>query len=290
VDTPGFDDPKVPDNQILKLIADYLLDAFENGVEIMGALYVHHITAPRMYRSGMRNLMMFKEVVGLKNMKNVRLVTTKWQVEEIEMAKNEANERQLASDNDKWKPLLAAGATMARFEDSQQSAWQILAPLIQDAKFMPQVLEEIVVENKPLPQTGAGIRVTDNIEDVYEAKTREVNELKAFHEQEKDTMSAEFEENLFAETRKAEAALAQAHANRKEWKALDDKRRQRGRIGRWFARGSAIIGGTLLTVFTAGLGGPAAVALYGAVEGGAQIHKDHENERTRTGLQQFDKS
>ena len=48
MDTPGFDDTYLSDADILKNIATALVDAFNDQVEIQGALYIHQVTEARM--------------------------------------------------------------------------------------------------------------------------------------------------------------------------------------------------------------------------------------------------
>jgi len=66
LDTPGFDDHTLLDSEILAMISDCLEDSFKDGVDIVGVLYMHPITDPRMKRSAMKNLRLFKKIVGME--------------------------------------------------------------------------------------------------------------------------------------------------------------------------------------------------------------------------------
>jgi hypothetical protein len=65
LDTPGFDDPGMTDTEILTMISTCLEDSFNDEAEILGALYIHAIIEPRMKRSGVTNLLMFKQIIGM---------------------------------------------------------------------------------------------------------------------------------------------------------------------------------------------------------------------------------
>ena len=77
MDTPGFDDTYLSDAEILKNIATALVDAFNNQAEIQGALYIHLVTEAKMRRSSRKYLIIFHNVLGMKGMRNCRLMTTK---------------------------------------------------------------------------------------------------------------------------------------------------------------------------------------------------------------------
>jgi hypothetical protein len=97
MDTPGFDDTNVSDATILSNITDSLVAAFNDKHEIQGALYIHSVTEARMRGSGRKNLIMFKNVLGMKGMSNCRLVTTKWSLQD-------ESEQELCEKNEFWKP------------------------------------------------------------------------------------------------------------------------------------------------------------------------------------------
>lgn len=146
MDTPGFDDPTISDANILKIIATSLVDAFNDQVDIQGALYVHPVTEVRMRGSGKKNLIMFKKLLGMKGMSHCRLVTSKWSLQPYSVS--EAREQELCEGEEFWKPLLAAGAKTVRFGDSMTSAIEIIKPLIQGPAFEPLLIEEVVKQGK----------------------------------------------------------------------------------------------------------------------------------------------
>lgn len=76
IDTPGFDDTRKSDTDVLKDIAGWLLVAYRDNIRLSGMVYLHSISETRMKGSHMTNLRMFQKLAGLKNMGHVILTTT----------------------------------------------------------------------------------------------------------------------------------------------------------------------------------------------------------------------
>ena len=79
VDTPGFDDSDREDTDILLELAAWLALQRQNEVKLTGLIYLHRITDNRLGSAAMRNLRMMGALVGEDNMKNVVLVTNRWE-------------------------------------------------------------------------------------------------------------------------------------------------------------------------------------------------------------------
>jgi len=274
LDTPGFDDPNLSDTDILTMISTCLEDYFNDEAEIRGALYIHPITEARMKRSGMTNLRMFKDIIGMDKMANVRLVTTKWSLQPRD--KLEAHEKDLATEQKFWKPLLGHGASIVRFADSWQSAMEILRPLVTGQPFIPLLLKERVFDGLSIPQTQAGQVVNDNVAEAIKAGEKQVKELDDEWRQAMRDKQDDWAAELLKEKQEHQAELEKAMEERRRLQELNSQR-SRGRFGRWAARVGAVVVGGIATVATFGAAAPAAVALYGAVEAGAQIHKASSN-------------
>ncbi|CAN9105895.1 unnamed protein product [Alternaria alternata] len=261
MDSPGFDDTNISDTQILRSIATALVDAFHDNVEIHGALYIHPVVEARMRGSGRKNLIMFKKVLGMKGMKNCRLVTTKWTQVNYETAV--AREKELCEKEEFWQPLIAAGATTIRFGDTMQSAFDIIRPFVYGPSFKPQLVEELR-DGKTLPQTAAGQVVNDDVE---EAKRAHEVEMKQLEKDQKDALvKKDFE---FAEIIKVERKEQAAKIERLEEEArLLQKPIPEGvgRFERWLARAAVIIAGAFAVVTSGGVLAPQALLLYGATE------------------------
>ncbi|KAH6718625.1 P-loop containing nucleoside triphosphate hydrolase protein [Leptodontidium sp. MPI-SDFR-AT-0119] len=261
MDTPGFDDTYISDADILKEIATSLVDAFNDKAEIQGALYIHPVIEARMRGSGRKNLIMFRKVLGMKGMRNVRLVTTKWS--QVDPDKGREREEELCQKEEFWQPLLAAGASAVRFDDSMESAIEIIKPLIHGPAFEPQLVEEVVRDGKPLSQTQAGKVVNDDIAEARKLHKAEMEQLARDMKEAGNKRDFAFRAELAAER--------DEHA--KKLKKLEDDSRviaapvqRTGRFGRWVARTAAIAVGGAATFISGGLLAGHALLLYGATE------------------------
>ena len=68
IDTPGFDDTYRSDAEVLKDVAFWLAAAYTKHTQLAGILYLHRITEPKFQGSAKRNLRMFQQLCGTKNL------------------------------------------------------------------------------------------------------------------------------------------------------------------------------------------------------------------------------
>ncbi|KAK1817503.1 hypothetical protein LTR12_008144 [Friedmanniomyces endolithicus] len=163
IDTPGFNDTTRSETEVLKSIAEYLSSAYSDHQKLTGIIYLQSIMDPRMYGSTLRNLKMFKVLVGPDPFPNVLLATTRWgQAEKMdELALAESRESQLSTDEEFWAPMIRRGARVARFKDTRESAMQVVLSLIHQVPIVLQIQAELVDQAKDLIDTTAGIAVNE---------------------------------------------------------------------------------------------------------------------------------
>ncbi|KAK4892653.1 hypothetical protein LTR27_008929 [Elasticomyces elasticus] len=165
IDTPGFNDTSRSETEVLKSIADYLDFTYRNPphLKLTGIIYLQSVVDPRMYGSSLRNLKMFKDLVGPDPLRNVILATTRWgqakKIGELELA--ESKEQQLGSEEAFWAPMVQRGSRMARFEDTRDSALQLILSLIGQKPIVLQIQSELVDQKKDLIDTAAGNTVNE---------------------------------------------------------------------------------------------------------------------------------
>jgi hypothetical protein len=294
MDTPGFDDTYRNDGEILKEINACLSESFHKDAKIRGVLYVHAITEPRMRGSAMKNLRMFREVVGAENMKHCFLVTTKWSKQLTNVS--ERHEVELATNKNFWKPLLDRGAKMLRFYDSQQSAHEIINPLAQCPQFLFKLTVEYEVEKKKLDQTTSGKMANEELEKAKAAFQKEMEELRQDQrlaleskdkemvemiEKEKEKLNAEIEnmkagQELLKKKADDDRAAMAATLKRQEDIRSRDKEYMKNRALRWGLRVAAGTVAGVATVASAGVAAPAAVVWMVGIEASLQADKAKE--------------
>ncbi|KAF4582668.1 hypothetical protein EYR40_002591 [Pleurotus pulmonarius] len=154
VDTPGFDDTHKSDIEILTMVADWLKSTYERNVKLAGILYFHRISDNRMAGTPLKNLHMFEKLCGKTALKNIILTTTMW--DEVEGKTGEQREEELKKHY--WKSMISQGSTAMRFENTEQSAWNIIDAIVNshNERYAVELQEELVDMKQGLPETKAG--------------------------------------------------------------------------------------------------------------------------------------
>jgi hypothetical protein len=132
----------------------------DRNLTLAGTVYSHKINLNRMGATSNRSLRRMSDLFPDK--KKVALVTTMWnQIHRRE----DGVKREECLNNTYWKPLLDAGASVHRFENTSQSAWSIInAILVQNSKEVTdprQAWEDI---GKELNNTTADGELSRNID------------------------------------------------------------------------------------------------------------------------------
>lgn len=131
-----------------------------------GVIYLHRIFDNRVSGASMRNLNMFKKLVGRDSLANVVLATTMWDalpVEEYDKA--EARERELKGTESFWKDMISHGSKVVRHDSASISALSIVQAIIsKNRQVALDIQREIVDAGIPLEQTRAGQALLEDIE------------------------------------------------------------------------------------------------------------------------------
>jgi len=107
----------------------------------------------------------FKRLCGNDAASNVVLVTTKWA--QVDESVGREREQELAELY--WKQMLDRGSRVDRFKHSYESAWDIIAPIVEkDALDYIQIQRELVDLRKRLPDTDAGRALRGDLKEIFE--------------------------------------------------------------------------------------------------------------------------
>lgn len=173
IDTPGFDDDRMTDSDVLKSIALFLGAAHSAQVKLTGVIYVHRISDVRFGGSAIRNFQMLRELCGEKTLKNVALVTSMWGKVSPELGAS--RERQLKSKF--FKVAIDNGAQMHRHDGTAESALEIIRNILKNQPAVLKIQEELIDERKEIGETAAGAELNREIQKVIEKYRKEVKEL-----------------------------------------------------------------------------------------------------------------
>ncbi|KIK25749.1 hypothetical protein PISMIDRAFT_96418, partial [Pisolithus microcarpus 441] len=177
IDTPGFDDTNRKERDILTHISAYLANTYEQGVKLTGIIYMHRISDTRMTGTSRRNFRLFRELCGEDAFQNILIVTNMGRDDDLEACSDK--ERQLATDDKYYKPMLDGGARMVRHDGTPASAKSIVGQLIGKAEVTLVGQREIVDEHKEFSGTAAGKELTRVLKEQAEEYDTELRELRA---------------------------------------------------------------------------------------------------------------
>ena len=233
IDTPGFDDSIKTDSQILEEISRILTAQYEAGVSLKGVIYLHRITDVRYAGSSIKTLEIFKKICGKIALKNVVLVSTRWN--EVDEATGATREQQLRDDF--WAYMLGHGSTLARFYGNRDSAIGIASQLVSRQTIVLELQRELVDEGKTLKQTVAGSYVNDDLSEMkaqYERELQDLDKLRQTLQENDRDMRRKVQEDWAREQQRLQTAQEDEERLRKEIAAevraeIEGKKKKKGK-------------------------------------------------------------
>ncbi|KAL9587462.1 MAG: hypothetical protein Q9203_003517 [Teloschistes exilis] len=238
IDSPGFDDDIMGDAEVLKNIASYINIIYKMKKKLAGVLYLHDITKAKMGGVGRRNIRRLERLIGLDKFENCAIVTTKWQLVDLETAEA----RETLNDT---APTQASVATRRRIK---QRALEIIKPFLNNAFTAEISLQTVASDGPRLPlgKTEAGNLAAENLEELAQLQEENGRLRHA-----RKTLFKQFDESLYQEFKQ---------------KSKELRRKIRlHRAARWIMRFTITGGSLVATVLTLGAGA-AAFALEPAFE------------------------
>lgn len=160
VDTPGFDEAKRSDSEILTEIAEVLSAQYSVGVELKGVIYLHRITDIRFTKGAVKTLDIFKNICGDLALKNVLLVTSRWS----EVSEDLGSKRERELREDFWAYMLHKGSMLGRYTGDRPSAVTLISQILSKDTVVLDLQKDLVDEGKDLNETLAGQYVDGSLE------------------------------------------------------------------------------------------------------------------------------
>ncbi|SMQ55269.1 unnamed protein product [Zymoseptoria tritici ST99CH_3D7] len=219
IDTPGFSDTHLSDTEILRRIAEWMQDAYDEGSLLSGIIYLHRITDVRMDGPSLKNLRMMKKLCGTETLRNVVLTTTMW--ENVTPDDGRRREKELAQKF--WKNLLNEGAKIARVTNRSPEVARSLVRTTLKNRPTSTALQEELFNGISLAKTEAGIEIREEMAKL-ELK------LKAEHKAELDGLKAaqrdrntQLERQLRNENAETRRRLERLEAEKRDLEQLTPK-------------------------------------------------------------------
>lgn len=178
IDTPGFDDSKRSDTEVLRELANWLTRSYSDNVKLNGILYFHRISDIRMQGSAKKNLIMFKQLCGDDALRNVILVTSMW--DRVPEKDAIMRENQLTNTPEFWGWMISKGSTTFRHDNSLSKAYELLRHFLPDITetITLNLQQEMVDEKRTLDQTSVGQELNNEILREREKFMKELNDTK----------------------------------------------------------------------------------------------------------------
>jgi len=182
VDTPGFDDSDKSDVEVLQELAHWLKTAYEESVILDGIIYLHRITDVRMQGSAAKNLRMFKYLCGDDALRKVILATTRW--EEVPETVGAQRETELKNTDEYWGSMVKHQSRVERHYNKRSSALRLIDSYLpalpankRDRVFL-EIQNEMMTENKQLPETKAGKSLDDELTNNRDKLGKELTDVR----------------------------------------------------------------------------------------------------------------
>lgn len=172
---------------MLREIAAWLADSYQNKILLHGIIYLHRITDVRMQGSAKRNLILFRELCGEDALKKVILATTMW--DKVSEKRGHRREVELTNTQEFWGWMVEKGSAVRRHYNTPESAKNIIDKLANhDKKFVTDLQKQLVDEGLTLDQTSAGKELQSELLKERERWTKRLEQVQA-------DMKAAIEEN-----------------------------------------------------------------------------------------------
>lgn len=171
VDTPGFDDSSRNEGEILENITSKLAQMYVDIIPISGVIYVHDIMNEKFTGSASRYLSMCTRIVGSNALRNVTILTTKWDRDSKDNGMPEKERREQMFKDKPWKELIKQGASIRRIglADGQNAYVNIVKNVLKNVATTLQIQQELVEDKLPLNETAAGKMLDKQIQKATKA-------------------------------------------------------------------------------------------------------------------------
>lgn len=192
---------------------------------------MHRISDARVGGESRRNLKMFRKLCGEEAAQNVLFVTTMW--DNVDPQTAVQREKELATKEEFFKPMLSHGAKMHRHDNSVASAQNVVSQLVlnMQRRVTLQLQQELVDDGLNIANTAAGKELLSEQERLMKKQRQELQEVQQSllqAQRQKDTQTHEEltaeRRDLLSQIRKVEQEcerLAEEYAAKK--KELHDK-------------------------------------------------------------------
>jgi len=229
IDTPGINDSRRTELDVLKEIVFWLTAAHDNSIQLNGIVYLHSISAPKWAASCAKAVTLLKAICGSENYPSIVLATTHWDSVSAEIGNRRHEE--LSENEDMWGSLREGGAILSYHSAGKTSAIRILNHLMRQPKCTLAIQIELNSPEKKLSDTGAGREIIELWGEQLSALEEEIKkqtelDLRGASQLRKDSM-AELQEQFKIQQRYITNSQITRDQLHDEWEARNKGRLQK---------------------------------------------------------------
>ncbi|KAF8429576.1 hypothetical protein EV426DRAFT_581863 [Tirmania nivea] len=232
IDTPGFDDTNRSDSDILGVIALTLAKIYEERIPLLGVVYLHRISDPRVGGASRKSVRILEAIVGAQAFERVLVATTMW--DKVSPAEGEKRERELVSNPDFFGTIChrgqASGAMVLRHTGTRESAERIIKAFISRQQSLGQmqtgllIQQQLVDKKLSLEETNAGRIVDAGLRQQQAKQQEELKELEqALKECKDDSTLAQLKDEHKAQLARVQELGASRQGLKGDYKQLVER-------------------------------------------------------------------
>ncbi|GAB1318340.1 hypothetical protein MFIFM68171_08550 [Madurella fahalii] len=180
IDTPGFDDDKRSDVQILEAIFKWITrKGYLKHHLLDGLIFLHPVTLNRVGGAERKRTRLLEKILGPKAYKRVIIATTMWDdLKSDDVAKSRLEGRTIKGGI--WDEMLSEGAHIMRHDNTKESAHKIIQKVVEisdrEGKVKSLLEFELIKHSGRVGKTSAGKELKERIRE-------EINLLKELREE-----------------------------------------------------------------------------------------------------------
>jgi hypothetical protein len=163
---------------LLRRLPDYS-SSYEQKNKLIGVVYLHDISNPRVGATAVRNIALFRKTVGELAAKNVVIVTSMWDV--TDQSTGNARSVQLITDPNYFGLILADGAEIQHLNNNHPPVKVVETIIKGSHRVALQIQTELVDQTKKISETEAGIILKQDLKqqrkEIQEKYERDIKPL-----------------------------------------------------------------------------------------------------------------
>ncbi|KAI6013516.1 hypothetical protein EDC04DRAFT_695681 [Pisolithus marmoratus] len=177
LDTPGFDNMRISEKQVLGMVSKSLAKAHKDRrVFISAVLFFYPITDNRLHWTPLKHLRLFQKLCGEEAMAQTGLVTTMWD----EIDEGVGNERMAALQSNYWRFMITQGSKTYRFSNTGDAARELLQEVVSKGQERyNSMLRQEISELKTYKEIVAAQKLFSRLEHLSKQRLKIMRELRS---------------------------------------------------------------------------------------------------------------